>query len=143
MATFQLFHEAREDLMNGVHDLTNNTIKVAFLTSAASIAITDATPAYADYSANETTGGNVPAGGATLAGKTVSSVTSTTLFNANDVVINQNASNPSNVRYSLYYNDSAAGKNALGFVDWSSDQDLSAGNNTIDHSNGIFDITGN
>ena len=143
MATFQVFHEARNDLLKGVHDLVNNTVKVAFFTNSASITTADATPSYTDYVGNETTGGNVPVGGNALAGKTVTHVTTTTTFDANDLVINQNGSNPTAARYSVYYNDSAAGKNALGFVDWGADQDLSAGNNTIDHSNGIFDVTGN
>ena len=147
MATFVLFDQARIDLLNGVHDLTNDDIKVATISSATTPAQNDAGPHFGgtgttDLSTNEVTGGEITAGGLALDSQTVSGDPNT-LFNAADEVIASNASNPSNVRSLIYYNNTDANKRALGFVTYTVDQDLSSGTNTIDHSNGIFQVSGN
>ena len=149
MATFVLFDQARADVLAGVHNLSSggNTIKVAFISSATTPSQSDAAPHFGgtgttDLSTNEVTGGDISAGGKTLANQSASGDPNT-LFNADDVAIANNASNPSNVRHLIYYNDTDANKRCLGFVTYGSDQDLSSGSNTIDHTNGIFQISGN
>lgn len=129
-----------------MHNITGQTHKLAHVLSTQAVAITDATPRWsgggANYSAGETSGGNVPVGGNTLASPTVTG-TATVLIDFADVTINQNGSNPTAVRRSVAYNDSDTSKRAWGFVDWGANQDLSAGNNTIDTTNGFFDLVGN
>lgn len=147
MATFVLNDQSRIDLLDGVHNCTSDDIKVAFISSATTPAQADAAPHFGgtgttDYSTNEVTGGDISAGGKALANQTVSGDPNT-LFNADDVAIANNASNPSNVRHLIYYNNTDANKRVLGFVSFGSDQDLSTGTNTIDHTNGIFQVSGN
>jgi hypothetical protein len=146
MATFQVFDQARIDCWLAVHNLPAHTLKMGHVSSAQAVAQNDAAPRWSgggtNYSANQVFGGNVPTGGNTLTSVTVAG-DPTTLIDAADITINQNASNPNNVRRSILYNDSDTSKRAIGFVDWGADQDLSAGNNTIDTSNGFFDLVGN
>lgn len=147
MATFVTFDQARIDVFNGVHDLTNDDIKVAFISSASTPSQSTAAPHFGgtgttDLSTNEVTGGDISAGGKALANQAVSGDPNT-LFNADDVAIANNASNPSNVRHLIYYNNTDANKRCLGYVSFGVDQDLSTGTNTIDHTNGIVQISGN
>jgi len=149
MATFVLFDQARIDLLSGVHNLASggDTIKVATVSSATTPSQSQAAPHFGgsgttDLSTNEVIGGSISAGGLTLANQTVSGDPNT-LFNADDVVIAANGSNPSNVRHLVYYNDTDASKRCLGYVTYTVDQDLSSGSNTIDHTNGIFQVSGN
>lgn len=146
MATFQIFNAAKADSWNAVHSITAHTHNFGHVSSAQAVAVTDSSPRWSgggtNYSANQVSGGNVPSGGNTLASPTITG-TATTLIDFADVTINQNGSNPPNVRRSIAYNNSDTSKRAWAFVDWGADQDLSAGNNTIDTSNGFFDIVGN
>ena len=147
MATFVLFDQARIDMMNGVHNLTSDDIRVATISSATTPAQNDAGPHFGgtgttDLSTNEVTGGNVTAGGLALDSQTVSGDPNT-LFNAADEVIAASGSNPNNVRHLIYYNNTDANNRCLGFVSFGVDQDLSTGTNTIDHTNGIFQMSGN
>jgi len=147
MAAFVLFDQTRIDLLNKVHNLTSDTIKVATISSVTTPSQSDAAPHFGgtgttDLSTNEVTGGDIVSGGKTLANKSVSGDPNT-LWDADDVAIANNVSNPNNVRHLIYYNDTDANKRAIGFVTYGSDQDLSTGSNTIDHSNGMFQISGN
>ena len=149
MATFVLFDQARIDLLSGVHNLGSggDTIKVGFISSSTTPSQATAAPHWngtgtTDLSTNEVSGGDISAGGKTLANKTVSGDPNT-LWNADDVSIASNGSNPSNVRSLVYYNDTDTNKRAIGYVTYTTDQDLSSGSNTIDHTNGIFQISGN
>jgi hypothetical protein len=60
------------------------------------------------------------------------------------VTVNQDGSGFTNARWGIIYNDTAAGKQAVGFVDLGSDRSIQGGALTIDWSgaNGdIFTIT--
>lgn len=149
MATFVLFDQTRIDLLSGVHNLASggDSIRVATLSSATTPSQSMAAPHFGgtgttDLSTNQVTGGDIAAGGKTLANQTVSGDPNT-LFNADDVVIASNGANPNNVRHLIYYNDTDANKRAIGYVSYTTDQDLSSGSNTIDHTNGIFQVSGN
>lgn len=146
MATNQVFNQAKIDCWLGVHNMTGQTHKAGFVSSSQAVAITDATPRWSgggsNYSAGAVSGGNVTSGGNTLSTPTVTG-TATVLVDFLDITINQNGANPTNVRRTIFFNDSDTLKRAWSFVDWGADQDLSAGNNTIDTSNGFFDIVGN
>ena len=49
------------------------------------------------------------------------------MFDADDISIAQHASNPTNARWGILYNDTSAGKECVGFVDLGAAIDLSAG----------------
>ena len=121
MATLVLFDALRTDLWNAEHDVGTQVFKAAFYTSAATFAAGDAAPAYA--AGNETTGGQVPAGGVTLDNFTATNVN----VDFDDEVISADGANPTNIRFMLIYNDSNATKKAIGFVDFTSDQDITVG----------------
>lgn len=132
--TIVLFNQFYGDIFNGVHDLTNDTIKLALLTSAVTPTSDDATPRWGassgvDYDGNEcTAGGNYASGGVTLATTiTVQNTTDDCLFDLADLLIASDASNPTDAHWGLLYNDSATNKEAIGFVDFDSDRDLSTG----------------
>ena len=134
MATITLFDALPNDLWDGIHNVTSHTFKAAFLTSAASPAASDATPTWGDYSANETSGGNVPAGGVTLDNFTATD----TAVDFDDEVIAADGSNPADARYMVIYNDTATSDNAIGFVNFGSDQDLTPGATIVPASGGFI-----
>jgi hypothetical protein len=131
------FEQFYVDVQEGVHDLETDTIKLALVTSSATLAVTDADPRWGaggstNLSTNEVTpGGNYSTGGATIANPSVTLSSNVGVFDGDDVSITQNASNPTNARRGVIYNDTAAGKNAIGFLDLGSDIDLSAGDFSV------------
>ena len=132
------FDQFLVDVQEKVHDLENDTIKVGLIidtTSDPIITMTDprwGSGGTTDLSADEVTpGGNYSTGGPTIANPTVTLSGGAGVFDGDDISITQNASNPTNARYGVIYNDTAAGKNALGWVDLGSAIDLSAGDFSI------------
>jgi hypothetical protein len=53
------------------------------------------------------------------------------VFDADDISITSHASNPTDARWGILYNDTAAGKNCVGYVDYGSVSDLTAGDFSI------------
>lgn len=119
------------------HDLENDVIKVGLVTSTTTPTETTADPRWGaggttDWSTNEVTpGGNYSAGGSTIANPAVTIVTADAKFDGDDISILQNASNPTNARWGILYNDTDTGKRVIGFLDLGADVDLSAGDFTI------------
>lgn len=131
---FTWFTQGKVDLLNKVHNLGSDTLKLALITSAATPTETTAAPHWGgtgttDYSANEVTpGGNYTTGGVTLASVTAAADGADAKFDAADISITQHASNPTNARWGILYNSTDANKRALGFLDLGSARDLSGGN---------------
>lgn len=125
------------DVQEGFHDQENDTIKLGLITSATTPAATTADPRWGaggttNWSTNEVTaGGNYSAGGPTLANNSVTLTGGAAVFDADDVSILQNGSNPTNARWGIIYNDTDTGKRVLGFLDLGSDRDLSGGDFTV------------
>jgi hypothetical protein len=121
-----------------VHDLSADTFKLGLVTSTATPAIADADPRWAaggsvNFATNQVTpGGNYATGGPSLASVSWTSVSNVPTFRATDLTINQHASNPTNARWAIIYNDTDASKRALAFVDLGAATDLTLGNFTID-----------
>ena len=121
------------DVQEGVHNMETDTIKMGFITSAATPAATTADPRWGaggttNFSTNQVTpGGNYATGGPTCANPTVTLSGGAGVFDFDDITITQHASNPTNARWGIIYNDTAAGKNCIGYVDQGADVDLSAG----------------
>ena len=127
------FDQFLVDVMEGLHDLENDTIKVAYITSAVTPLATTTDPRWGaggttNFSSNEVTpGGNYSTGGPSAANPSVTLSGGAAVFDADDISITQNASNPTNARWGIIYNDTATGKNCIGFVDNGSAVDMSAG----------------
>lgn len=147
MATITFFEEFVKDLGDGDHgDLNAASYKIALFTSSISpaLAATQATPQYGDYTGECTATGNYTTGGSAISTTSWSEADGTGTLNAASVAWLQHASNPTNARYGLIYNDTPTvpADPAIGYIDFGSDQDLSAGDFTITFSSGyIFTIS--
>ena len=143
-----LFNEFKEDVGQKIHNLSSDTFKLGLVTNAVTPAASTSDPRWGaggstNLSSSEVTpGGNYSAGGAALATSTWSETSGTATFDAADVSIAQNASNPNNARWGIIYNDTSAGKEALAFLDLGGVTDLTAGAFQVTWSaSGIFSLT--
>lgn len=123
------------DVLEGLHDLETDTIKMGYVTSSTTPAATTSDPRWGaggttNWSTNETSGGNVSAGGSTIANPSVTLSGGAAVFDGDDVSVTQNGSNPSAARWGIIYNDTDTGKRAIGYLDLGSDTDMSAGDFT-------------
>lgn len=132
---FTWFTQAKVDLGNKVHNLGNggDTLKMAFITSAATPTETTAAPHWGgtgttNFSSNEVTpGGNYSTGGITIGSQVFEAASANAKFDFADVTLAQHASNPTGARWGILYNSTDTNKRALGFLDLGSDRDLSSG----------------
>ncbi len=147
---FTWFTQAKVDLGLARHNLGSggNTLKLALVTAVVTPAETDAAPHFGgtgttNYATNQVSaGGNYAAGGATLANQSVVASGANAKFDADDVSWSKNASNPTNARWGILYNDSDANKRALGFVDLGGAIDMSAYDLTVQwNASGIITIS--
>lgn len=142
-----LFNQFKTDLGKKIHDLSADTFKTGLITSAVTPTASTSDPRWGagggtNLATNQVTpGGNYSTGGPTIASTTWTG-TSTLTFDGNDISIAQNASNPTNARWAIFYNDTATGKQALGFVDLGATIDLTAGAFAIVwNASGLFTLT--
>lgn len=125
------------DVQEGEHNLETDVIKLALVDSTESPAATDSDPRYgAGGGTNLTTnavaaGGNYAAGGPTIGNNGVSLSGGAGVFDGDDISISQDGSNPTDARDAPIYNDTNAGKRAIGWLDLGSVTDLSAGDFSI------------
>jgi len=133
---FVLFAQAKLDLGKKIHDLSTDALKIALIKSAANGGI-DPTELTTDprwgagggvnLSASEVAaGGNYVAGGVALAAVTYTLTGNTTKLDCSDINIPMHAANPINARWGIVYNNTAVGKQAIGFIDLGSDLNLTA-----------------
>lgn len=140
------FSGALLELGKGTHNLSSNTLKVGFITSVTTPTVADTDPRWGtggstNWSSTQVTpGGNYTTGGPTLASVTWTNVSSVPTLRATDVTVTQHASNPTNARWGIIYNDTSANKNALGFIDFGSDRNLATGDFTINFGGAGTDI---
>lgn len=140
------FSGALLELGKGTHNLSSNSLKVGLITSVTTPAISDTDPRWGaggsvNFSTNQVTpGGNYASGGPTLASVTWTNVANVPTLRATDVTILQNAGNPTDARWGIVYNDTAANKNALAFIDFGSVRDLTTGDFTINFGGAGTDI---
>lgn len=142
-----VFAQAKMDIGLEVHQLETDTIKLGLVTSSVTPSETTSDPRWGsggstNLSTNQVTpGGNYSSGGPTIANNTytLSSVTAT--FDGDNISITQHASNPTDARWGAIYNDTAAGKQALAFLDLGGATDLSAGDFSVTwNASGIFTL---
>lgn len=140
-----VFDQYLVDEAEGIHDLENDTIKVGIVTNSTVPAATTDDPRWGasgttNFSSNEVTpGGNYSSGGSTAANPGVTLSGGAAVFDADDISISQDGSNPSGAYWGIIYNDTATGKNAIGYVELGGPVDLSAGDFSITwNGSGIF-----
>lgn len=141
-----VFNQFKEDIGLGVHNLDTATIKLGLVTSGVTPAASTSDPRWGagggtNLATNQVTpGGNYSSGGPDISG-TYSETTGTATFDATDVSVTQNASNPTNARWGIIYNDTAAGKQAIAFLDLGAAVDLTAGDFQVAwNASGIFTL---
>lgn len=135
-----LFDEFLAALGAGVHDLASDTLKMGLVTNGVTPTAGDSSPAWGDYSASEvaTTGGYV-AGGVTLTTVTYTEAAGVASLDSDPVSLVLDGSGFTNAYWGILYNDTAAGDEAIGFVDLGGPVSEQAGDVVITpHANGWF-----
>lgn len=135
---FKFFDQACVDVLEKLHDLENDDVRLALITSAVTPAVTDADPRWGaggttNFATNQVTpGGNYASGGAQCANPSVVLSGGQAVFDADDPAAwNAHASNPTNARWGILYNNTDAGKRCLGFLDLGSTFDMTTGPLTV------------
>lgn len=89
-----------------------------------------------------TPGGNYATSGPTIANNTYTLASATVTFDGDNISILQDAANPNNARWGIGWDDTAAGDQALFFLDLGGVTDLSAGDFSVTwNASGIFTLT--
>ena len=130
----------KQELMEGVHDFTSHTFKIALYTSSATLDAT--TTAYT--TSNEVVGAGYTAGGnsLTVVGGTVSISGTTAFIDFDDTSW---TTSTITARGALIYNDTAVGKPSVAVLDFGTDKISTVGTFTVqfptaDASNAIVRI---
>jgi len=119
----------KQQVMQGDHDLDNDTIKMALYTSSATLDAT--TTAYS--ATNEVSGTNYTAGGVTLSGGSVTVDGTTAIVDFTDAVFSDVSIT---ARGALIYNSSATNTNAaICVLDFGADKTATSGTFTIQFPN--------
>jgi len=127
------FQQAYVDTDEGIHNKETDEFKFGIVDNVITPAATTADPRWGaggttDLSANEVTpGGNYSAGGPVIANPTVALTDGKSRFDADDVDIAQDASNPTGAYWAIVYNNTDTGKRALCAIDLGGPADLTAG----------------
>lgn len=157
--TITLFNEFAESVADGRIDLDTDTFKVALTTlqvgGTPTIAATDAVPCWGAGGTTNLSTSEVSAGGGyTANGETLTSVTYTQTsgvgtFDAANVTWTSAASgDPATIKSLVLYSDTATNKDAVGFMDMTTDGttaiSLLSGDITVNwNASGIFTVTVN
>jgi hypothetical protein len=147
---FVLFAQAKLDLGKAIHNLSADALKFGVIKSAANGGIdpVEATPDPrwgAGGSTNlllseVTPGGSYVTGGPALTGVSWALTGAVAKLDSNDINIPMDAAAPTNGRWGILYSSTAAGKQALGFVDFGGDINITqdALDYFVDAANGWF-----
>lgn len=144
-----LFEETLEEYSESINFETDS-FKIGLIKSAANGGVDpaagDSGPAWSggttNYSDSEVTaGGNYSAGGAAISNPTFVEAAGVATFDADDPATwSQDASNPTNARWAIIYDDTGTGsplvKHAIAFIDLGSDFDMTTGDLTITLASG-------
>jgi hypothetical protein len=143
-----VFAQAKLDIGLEGHQLETDVVKLGLVTSSVTPIETTSNPAWGaggstNLSTNQVTpGGNYSTGGPTIANNTYTLATATVTFDGDNISILQNASNPTNARWGIGWNDTNAIDAALFFLDLGGVTDLTAGDFSVTwNASGIFTLT--
>ena len=135
-----LFNEAKLQMLDGTHDLDTDTFRGALLTNTTNPTAADVAPALSSYT-EVSVGGTYVAGGAALSATLTESAGTVTFDFTTNPSWAQDANNPTNAYWLLVYNNTNAGKEALGYVDLGGPVDMTAGALTITwNASGFFTL---
>lgn len=140
------FAQALLDLGEKLHDLSSDTFKLGIITSAVTPSLSTSDPRWGaggstNLSSNQVaTGGTSYTGPLTLASVTWTLVSNVPTFRATDPTMAQDASGFTNGRWGIIYNDTDAGKRAIGFIDLGFDRSLVTGSLTINFGGAGTDV---
>lgn len=142
MATFVLFDDFGEDLGLGVHNLSSGSLKVALSNSAPNQTTGSVIGDITQISA----GNGYSTGGSATASNTwaeTSAGSGVWRLNSADLVFTASGGSIATFRYPVYYNDTAASDQLIGYLDYGSAVDVTNGNTfTVDlGANGWFELT--
>jgi len=133
-----LFNEEALDSRKGVHVLGTNTLKLVIVDDTITPAADDATPRYADYSANEVSNaGGYTTGGIALTTVTYTMIDDVATLKADDVNLAINASGFTDGYFGILINDSATNKEAIGFWDLGGPVSEQAGPIALEFTDGV------
>jgi hypothetical protein len=140
-----LFNEFLFDCGKAVHNFSTATLKLGIIDNTTAPARDDATPRWADYSANEVaTTGNYTANGETLTTVAFAMTSGIPTLTADDVVVLENASGFTDGYYGILYNDSATNDEAIGYVDLGGPESEQAGDVSVEWNGGVvFELPAN
>jgi hypothetical protein len=141
-----VFNVHLQDLGRGVHNLETGDISLGLVTSVTTPTAATAAPCWGeggtvDWNDTEVTvGGNYIEAGPSIGG-TYSQSGGTATFDATDVDIEQNGSNPTDARWGIIYNETATNNEAIGYIDLGAAINLSSGDFSITwNASGIYTI---
>ena len=130
---FAFFNEFLEDEGLKIHNLNTDTLKLALTDGTTTPTAATANPRWGaggttNFAAEEVApvGGNYVTGGTDIT-NTYSESAGTGTLDGADVTWSSNASNPTNARWGILYNDTSTGKEAVGFLDLGSTFDMTTG----------------
>lgn len=129
---FTIFTQAKLDILKGTHNIGTDTYKFALIGNAVSPTETTADPRWGaggttNFSSQQVTpGGNYSTGGPAIT-LTPALSSPNAKFTGSTISIAQHASNPTGVYWAIVYNDTSAGKEALGFVELGTNLNLTTG----------------
>jgi hypothetical protein len=138
-----LFEEFADNIGKEIHNFASDTLKLGIVDDTITPTAADATPTWSDYSANEvSTAGGYTADGETLASVTYTETDGVATLDAANVSLAQNGSGFTDAYWGILYNSSAAGGNAIGFVDLGGPVSEQAGPAAINwNASGILTVT--
>lgn len=142
------FDQFLVDALEAVHNLETDDIRLMLTDGTTTLAATTADPRYGAggttnlLSEEVTAGGNYTAGGAACANPAVTLSGGAAVFDADDPATwSQNASNPTDATFGAYYNNTAAGKNAIAFLDIGGAFNMTTGDLSVTHNaSGILSL---
>lgn len=138
MANLQKFSGFARAVLNGVHKFASDTFKVALMNTA------PAANAAVLADITQVSGGAYPAGGYALDGVTLSDAAGVAKVAIADEVITATGGTVGALRYAVVYNDTAAGKPLVGYVDYGSSITLADGETLtldFDAETGVLTLT--
>jgi hypothetical protein len=140
-----VFDQFLVDESEGLHDLENDDVKMGIVGNGVTPTAATSDPRWGaggstDFSAQEVTpGGNYSTGGPSLSAPSVTLTGGAAVFDAGDVSIAQDGSNPTGAYWGIVYNNTATGKNAIAFVELGTAVDLTLGAFAVNwNGSGIF-----
>ncbi len=138
-----VFEEFAEMVGEEVFDFESDTLKLGIVDNTSPPGESDATPAWADYSANEvSTAGGYPAGGVTLTSVTFTEAGGVATLDAANIQIAQNGSGFTDGYWGILYDDSSSDDRAIAYLELGGPVSEQAGPININwNSAGILTIT--